>query len=128
MKQSAKLAFAFAAAAALGGGAAPGLHAHAAKPAPAYLVAEVHVTDQTGYQAYLKKAVESLKPYHARVIARGQPEVVEGATAHGNVLIVEFPTMADAMKWYTTPPYKDLIAERQKSAKSRLYFLDGVPQ
>ena|SRR5579862_5478852 len=127
MKQ-AKLAFTFAAAIALGAGAAQGLHAQTAKLAPAYLVAEIQVTDQAGYQAYLKKAIESLKPYHARVIARGKPEVVEGAAAQGNALIVEFPTMADAMKWYSTPPYKDLIAERQKSAKSRLYFLDGVPQ
>lgn len=126
MKQAAKLAFAFAGVA-LGTGAAQGLHAQAAKPAPAYLVAEIQVTDQAGYQAYLKKAVESLKPYHARIISRGKPEVVEGAAAQGNALIVEFPTMADAMKWYSTPPYKDLIAERQKSAKSRLYFLDGVP-
>jgi hypothetical protein len=36
--------------------------------------------------------------------------------------------MADAEKWYSTPPYHPLIAERQKAAKTRLYFVLGLPQ
>jgi uncharacterized protein (DUF1330 family) len=36
--------------------------------------------------------------------------------------------MADAEKWYSTPPYKDLIPLRQKAASTRLYFVEGVAQ
>jgi len=28
----------------------------------------------------------------------------------------------------STPPYHPLIAERQKAAKTRLYFVEGLPQ
>ena len=110
---------------ALGAGAIQALHAQDKKQ-PAYLVAEVEVTDPPAYQAYLKKALPTGEPYHARFVARGKPDVVEGAPAKGNVLIFEFPSMEDAKKWYTTPPYKDLIAERQKAANARLYFVEGV--
>ena len=82
MKQTAMFALALLAGFALGAGAIHGLHAQDQKKA-AYLVAEVEVTDPAGYQAYLKKAIETLKPYHARSIARGKPDVKEGAAAPG---------------------------------------------
>jgi uncharacterized protein (DUF1330 family) len=126
MRQTAKFALTLFAGFALGAGAIQGLHAQAKKQ-PAYLVAEIEVTDPPAYQAYLKKALTTTDAYHARAVARGKPDVVEGTPAKGNVLIFEFPSMDDAKKWYGTPPYKDLIAERQKAANARLYFVEGVP-
>jgi uncharacterized protein (DUF1330 family) len=128
MKQAALLGLAGFAGFALGAGVIEGLHAQANKPAPAYVVAEVEVTDPPVYAAYLKSALDSLAPYRARVVARGKPDVKEGAPPQGNIIMVAFDSVADAEKWYSTPPYKDLIAERQKSAKTRLYIVEGVPQ
>ena len=127
MYQATKLTLALLAGFALGAGAIEALHAQAKRPA-AYLVAEVEVTDPAGYQDYAKKAMPTIDPYHTRFLARGKPDVVEGTPSKGNVLIFEFPSMDDAKQWYTTSPYKDLIAERQKSANSRLYFVEGVAQ
>ena len=79
-------------------------------------------------QAYLAKAIDSLKPYNARIIVRAKPDMKEGTPVQGNVVITSFDSLADAEKWYSTPPYKDLIAERQKSAKGRFYIVEGVPQ
>jgi uncharacterized protein (DUF1330 family) len=112
---------------ALGAGAIQGLHAQAGK-APGYAIAEVEVTDPPLYQAYLAKAIDSLKPYNARIIVRAKPNMKEGAPVQGNVVITTFDSLADAEKWYSTPPYKDLIGERQKSAKGRFYIVEGVPQ
>jgi uncharacterized protein (DUF1330 family) len=127
MKQNAKVALAAIAGFALGAGAIHGLHAQGGK-APAYAIAEVEVTDAPAYQAYLAKAVESLKPYNAAIIVRAKPDLKEGAPAQGNIVITRFDSLADAEKWYGTPPYKDLIAERQKSAKTRFYIVEGVAQ
>ncbi|MBV8493512.1 MAG: DUF1330 domain-containing protein [Alphaproteobacteria bacterium] len=128
MRQAATLILAGFAGFALGAGLIEGLHAQANNPTPAYVVAEVEVTDPPAYAAYLKSAIESLAPYRARVVARGKPDVKEGAPPQGNIVMVAFDSVADAEKWYSTPPYKDLIAERQKSAKTRLYIVEGVPQ
>lgn len=125
MKQAGRAAMALLGSVALAVSFSQALHAQP-KQKPAYLVAEIQVTNPAGYKAYLTKALDSLKPYHARIMARGMPAVVEGTPAQGNVLVIEFPSMAEAEKWYTTPPYKDLITRRQKSAKSRLYFIDGM--
>jgi uncharacterized protein (DUF1330 family) len=128
MKQAARLALAGLAGFGLGAGAIQALHAQANKTPPAFAVAEIEVTDPLAYQAYLKKALDSLEPYHARIVARGKPDVKEGTPAQGTVVMTAFDSMADAQKWYGTPPYKDLIAERQKSAKGRFYIIEGTVQ
>ena len=127
MKQAATLALVSLAGFALGAGAIQRLHAQAGK-APAYAVAEIEVTDPPAYQAYLGKAIESLKPYNARIITRAKPVAKEGPAPQGNVVITRFDSLADAEKWYSTPPYKELIAERQKAAKGRFYIVEGVQQ
>ena len=127
MKQIAKLALTGLTGFALGAGAIQGLHAQSGK-APGYAIAEIEVTDPPAYQAYLGKAIESLKPYNAKIIVRTKPEAKEGPAPQGNLVITRFDSLADAEKWYSTPPYKDLIAERQKAAKGRFYIVEGVPQ
>jgi len=127
MKQTGKCAVTLLAGFALGAGAIEGLHAQAGK-GPGYAVAEIEVTDPPAYQAYLAKAIDSLKPYNAHIIVRAKPDVKEGPPAQGNIVITSFSSLADAEKWYNAPPYKELIAERQKSAKGRFYIVEGVPQ
>ena len=127
MIQGAKLVLTALAGVALGAGAIQGLHAQAGK-APAYAIAEIEVTDPPAYQAYLAKAIDSLKPYNAKIIVRAKPDAKEGPAPQGNVVITRFDSLADAEKWYGTPPYKNLIAERQKAAKGRFYIVEGVPQ
>ena len=112
---------------ALGAGAIGRPHAQAGKK-PAYQIAEVEVTDPAAFEAYRTKALETMRPYNVRFLAFGKPDVKEGAPVQGNIAIVEFPSMADAEKWYSTPPYHPMIAERQKAAKTRLYFVEGVWQ
>ena len=111
----------------LGAGGIARPHAQAGKK-PAYQIAEVEVTDPAAFEAYRAKALETMKPYNVRFLAFGKPDVKEGAPVQGNVGIIEFPSMADAEKWYSEPPYHPLIAERQNAAKVRLYFVEGVPQ
>ena len=61
MKQTGKYAVVLLAGFALGAGMIQGPHAQAGK-APAYAIAEVEVTDPPLYQAYLAKAIDSMKP------------------------------------------------------------------
>jgi uncharacterized protein (DUF1330 family) len=128
MTQTAKFVVTLLAGFALGAGAIQGLHAQGPAKKPAYVVAEVQVTDPPAYQAYLKKAIESLKPYNAKLIIGAKPEVKEGAPSQGNIVVVRFDSLADAENWYSEPPYHPLIAEREKAAKTRLYLVEGVAQ
>jgi uncharacterized protein (DUF1330 family) len=108
MKQMGKYAVILLAGFLLGAGVIQGLHAQAGKTS-AYAIAEVDVTDPPAYQAYLAKAIGSLKPYNAHIIVRAKPDLKEGAPVQGNIVITSFDSLADAEKWYNTPPYSDLI-------------------
>jgi uncharacterized protein (DUF1330 family) len=86
------------------------------------------VTDMSAFKGYAEKVPETLKPYDARLIVRAKPDAKEGAAPQGNIVILAFDSLADAEKWYSTPPYSELIPERQKSAKTQLYIVEGLPQ
>jgi uncharacterized protein (DUF1330 family) len=94
---------------------------------PAYLIAEVEVTDPAGFNEYVEKVLPSLSPYNARLIARGKAHGKEGTQPVGEIVIVAFESLEDAERWYSTPPYKDAIPLRQRSANTRLFFVEGEP-
>jgi uncharacterized protein (DUF1330 family) len=127
MHQNAKLAVAPLVGVAIGAGAIGGLKAQGTKKV-AYVIAEVEVTDQPAFQQYTANVPATLVPYHGHIIVRGKPDAREGTPLTGNIVIVAFDSLADADRWYSTPPYSELIPERQRASKSRVYIVEGVPE
>jgi uncharacterized protein (DUF1330 family) len=95
---------------------------------PAYIIAEVEVTDPAVFSEYVAKAGPTLAAYNARLIVRGKPHAKEGPQPVGEIVVVEFDSLADAERWYSTPPYRELIALRQRSANTRLFIVEGEPR
>jgi uncharacterized protein (DUF1330 family) len=127
VKQTGKLAMTLLVGLVVGAGAINTLQAQGAKK-PAYVIADVEVTDQAAYQAYAAKVPDTLKPYNGRIIVRGKPSSKEGAAPQGIIVMLVFDSLADAEKWYGSPPYSALIPERQKAAKAQIYVVEGLPQ
>jgi uncharacterized protein (DUF1330 family) len=111
---------------ALGGAGMSALHAQGQKK-PAWVIAEVEVTDPPAFQAYGGKVPPTLKPFNGRVIANAKPDVMEGESSKGNFVVVAFDSVDDAQKWYASAAYQPLIPERQKAAKTRLLIVEGLP-
>lgn len=95
---------------------------------PAYVIAEVEITDAAVFEEYVAKAVPTLAPANARIIARSKPHAKEGTPPVGEIVIVAFESMEDAQRWYSTLPYRDTIPIRQRSANTRLFIVEGEPQ
>jgi uncharacterized protein (DUF1330 family) len=55
----------------------------------------------------------------------GAHEVTEGADADG-VVILAFPSMAEAKAWYGSPEYTAAKAHRFQAADYRVLFVEGV--
>ena len=55
----------------------------------------------------------------------GAQEVVEGKAADG-VVLLQFPTMADARAWYDSPEYQAAIPDRMKAAPYRAIIFEGL--
>ena len=94
---------------------------------PAYLIAEVDVTDPAAYEDYRKQVPPIIAKYGGRYLVRGgKVESKEGGWTPPRFVIVEFPTMEQARKFYDSPDYAPALAIRKKASRSRLILAEGL--
>ncbi len=94
---------------------------------PAYIVAELIVTDPVAYARDYAAFVEPIvKAHGGRYLARGGAvDAIEGAPPAARIAILEFPSMAQARGFYSSPEYRKLAAIRQKHSTGRLFLVEG---
>ena len=93
----------------------------------AYVIGAGMVTDPAGFGEYQSKVGEVIARHGGRFVAAGQADPVEGEFRPDGAVIIEFPTMEQARAWYDDPDYQDLKTLRQRSTRSNLLFIDGLP-
>jgi len=94
---------------------------------PAYLIAEIDVTDPEGYAEYRKLTPAAIAAYGGRFLVRGgEIESKEGGWKPARLVVVEFESMAQARKFYDSPEYAPALAIRLKAARSKLIFAEGL--
>jgi uncharacterized protein (DUF1330 family) len=126
MKAAYKLTVVAVASALLGATAATTI-LHAQSTAPAYIVADVHVTDPETMKQYSPKAAALIESHGGRFVARGgKVEVLEGEPPVGRVVLVQFPSMERAQQYWNSPAYREIAPIRQKAAKTRVFLVEGV--
>ncbi len=93
----------------------------------AYVIGEIEVTDPAAYDDYRGQVLATIEKFGGRFAARGgRVEPLEGGWSPKRVVIVEFPTMEQAQKWYRSADYAPLIKLRQKASRGRLVLIEGV--
>jgi uncharacterized protein (DUF1330 family) len=94
----------------------------------AYVISEVTVLDEEKADDYRELAAASIDKHGGRYLSRGQrPDAVEGEWAEqARLIVVEFPDMDAARRWYDSPEYAEALALRETALERRLLFLDGV--
>ncbi len=97
---------------------------------PAYVIGEVEIRDPESYKDYAKIAQATIAQYGGRYLVRGGAvEPKEGGWTPSRVVVLEFPSMEQARKWYQSPEYAPGLAIRHRTAASKLIFVDGyLPQ
>ena len=94
----------------------------------AYVLVEVDVTDPALFQEYAKGVPATIAAHGGKYIVRGGAvETKEGGWAPKRVVVLEFPSMTQARKWYDSPEYKPLLALRLKAANAKLILVEGMP-
>jgi uncharacterized protein (DUF1330 family) len=95
----------------------------------AYVISEVEVLDQVAMERYRALAADSIATHGGRYLVRGgTAETVEGSPPPKTIIIVEFPSMAQARKWYSSAEYAEALRVRSTALDRRLMFVEGVPQ
>jgi uncharacterized protein (DUF1330 family) len=93
----------------------------------AYVIADVEVTDPAAYEEYRKRVPATIEKYGGKYLARGgATEVKEGGWTPARFVILEFPSMDQAKRWYASPEYAPALAIRKRASHSKLIFAEGL--
>ena len=90
---------------------------------PAYIIARVDITDREKYQNYLKAAPPVIEQYGGKVIARSEsPLTLEGRYETRRIVVLQFPSVAKAKKFYHSPGYRKARKLREgRNGAEQLY-------
>jgi uncharacterized protein (DUF1330 family) len=106
------------------------VHAQQTKtPPPAYLIAEVEVTDQAAFQKYADKVAETMAPFEGHyhyVVRTGTAQALEGEPPK-RIVVIAFDSAEKALGWYRSPAYQSIKPIRQGASVSRIYLAEGLP-
>ena len=93
---------------------------------PAYLIANIDVTDPAGFATYRDQVPAVIAQYGGKYLTRGGTiEAVEGTSPFKRLVVLEFPTMAALQTFYRSPEYAPLIVLRQQSSRGEVLLVDG---
>lgn len=91
----------------------------------AYVVNEIAVTDPERFQTYASQVPATLPPFGGRYIVRsGATEAMVG-TPPGRIVILEFPSLAQARAWRSSEAYARILPIRDATSTSRVYIVEG---
>jgi uncharacterized protein (DUF1330 family) len=94
----------------------------------AYVIAQLDVTDPAAYERYMAAAPPTIAAAGGRYLARSGETVLEGEHDGRRVVILEFPTMEAARRWYHGEAYQAACALRATCARHVTFLLlPGVP-
>lgn len=94
---------------------------------PAYVIANIRVTDPERYEDYKRMAPASLAAFGARYIARGgRSQVLEGDVPAERMVIAEFPSYEAALAWHGSADYAPAKELREQCAECSMFLVEGV--
>ena len=94
---------------------------------PAYVINDMEITDPVVFDEYRKLTPPTVAQYGGRFLARGgATESLEGDWSPKRLVILEFPSVAQARAWINSPEYAPARAQRQASTRSRVIVVDGL--
>ena len=94
---------------------------------PAYILAEIHVTDAAAYEPYRPLAAASIARFGGRFLVRGgKADLLEGTPAPERMVVAEFPDADAARRWYNSEEYQAALKIRQAASRGRVILVEGA--
>jgi uncharacterized protein (DUF1330 family) len=95
---------------------------------PAYVLADVQITDPDRYKDYAAHTPASIAKHGGRWVVRGgETQVLEGEWNPGRIVVIEFPDVEAALGWFNSDEYQELAAIRREASTARLLVVEGFP-
>ncbi len=75
---------------------------------------------------YIERIQDTLDPFRGRFLVHGGTvEVFEGEWP-GTIVVLAFPSTADARAWYASPAYQEILHLRTDHIAADTFVVDGV--
>jgi uncharacterized protein (DUF1330 family) len=101
-------------------------HLREAVMAKGYLIAQVDVHDQERYHLYATAISATLAPFGGRFLVRaGRRENLEGSMRQ-RLIIIEFGSFEEALAFYRSAAYQEIIPLRTEGATADIVIIEGV--
>jgi len=93
----------------------------------AYIIADIDTTDPVKMEEYRRRVPAAIAAYQGKFIARGgQTAPLEGGWTPSRVVLIEFPTLDLAKKFWASSEYAHAKEARQGAATFRVVAVEGV--
>jgi uncharacterized protein (DUF1330 family) len=94
---------------------------------PAYVLVDLIVTDQATMDEYRQQVPATLQKYGGRFLVRGGAhQTIEGSWKPNRLVVLEFPSMEQAKRWYDSEEYREPKAMRLRAGNANLVMVEGV--
>jgi uncharacterized protein (DUF1330 family) len=94
---------------------------------PAYLIVETDIHDPEQYERYKQASPAAIAAAGGRFVARGgELAVLEGDWHPSRLVLVEFPDLEAARRFYDSPQYEEAKRLRAGAANLNMVAVQGV--
>jgi uncharacterized protein (DUF1330 family) len=96
---------------------------------PAYIVIEANIHDPEQYERYKAASPDAVHSGGGRFVVRGgELAVLEGDWEPARLVILEFPDLEAAKRWYVSPEYEEVKRLREGAATLRMVAVQGLDE
>ncbi|MBT3850806.1 MAG: DUF1330 domain-containing protein [Gammaproteobacteria bacterium] len=93
-----------------------------------YMFGLLYMDNWEWYEEYFPATAQLINEHGGTYLASGiKPNVREGDQNPNAYVLLEFPDLESAEKWYEDPRYKPLVDLRNSGGRSDIYIFPGMP-
>lgn len=93
-----------------------------------YMFGLLYMDSWEWYEEYFPATAQLINEHGGTYLASGiKPNVREGDQNPSAYVLLEFPDLESAEKWYEDPRYKPLVDLRNSGGRSDIYIFPGMP-
>jgi uncharacterized protein (DUF1330 family) len=94
---------------------------------PAYILARIRVTDPQRFEQYRAAVPAVIAQYGGRYIVRGgEVTALEGTPEGRRLVVIEFPTLEAAQRFWHSSEYAQAKQLREEAAQAEVVLVPGV--
>ena len=94
---------------------------------PAYVIVETDIHDPEQYERYKAASPDAVAAGGGRFVVRGgELAVLEGDWNPPRLVVLEFPDLETAKRWYESERYQEVKTLRDGAANLRMVAVEGV--